>query len=463
MNVVLTHGYFIHEDQKEAEIMKPYPPLGILYVAAYLEANNISNSVFDSTFKSFKEQTTFLLKQLPEFICIYTNLITKLNVIKLMKWIRETSKLNDSKIILGGPDVTYNWENYLKSGADYLVIGEGEQTTHELITSCVKGEDLSQITGIAYKNKNGDFVKNAPRIKIKNIDELSFPAREKIDIDAYLSVWKKYHGASAINVSTQRGCPFTCKWCSTAVYGQSYRRRSPALVADEIEYLKRTYNPDGIWFVDDVFTVNFKWIKELNKEFQKRGLKIPFECITRAERLNDAILKCLQEMGCFRIWIGAESGSQKIIDAMDRKVAIEQVRSMIKRSRDYGIQSGTFIMVGYPGEDEKDINETIYHLKVSNPDIFTITLAYPIKGTSFHNEIESKITTKFDWETTTDRNIDFKRFYPTKYYEYAIRRIVNEVNYFKNKEENGMWTSDTVKYKLKSIVAKGGMIYAKRF
>ena len=442
--------------------MRPYPPLGLLYIAAYLDRVKRENKVFDSTFSKKSDQKAFILQQKPSYLCIYTNLVTKLNVLKLIEWVKTNPLLKHTKVILGGPDVTYNWENYLKGGADCLVIGEGEETMVELIEAIENNVDLSQVNGIAWKDKEGNRFKNPSRKHIKDIDQLDLPARHKIDLNKYLDTWKQFHGQSAINISTQRGCPFTCKWCSTAVYGQSYRRRSPHLVAEEVAFLKEEYNPDSLWFVDDVFTINYKWIKQLRNEFESRNLKIPFECITRAERLNDAILSCLRDMGCFRIWIGAESGSQKIIDAMDRKVAIDQVRSMINKSREYGIESGTFIMVGYPGEDEEDINETIYHLKESNPDIFTITLAYPIKGTRLYSEVEPQIISNNDWYSSTDRDIDFERTYSKKYYEYAIRRIVNEVNYHKKIIAGEKFTGDALKYKLKSLVAKGGMMYAKR-
>jgi len=249
-------------------------------------------------------------------------------------------------------------------------------------------------------------------------------------------------------VSTQRGCPYTCKWCSTAVYGQSYRRRPANIVVEELAMLNKIYNPDSIWFVDDVFTVSHKWIKSFNKEVKRQGVNIPFECITRAERLNDEILQLLKESGCYRIWIGAESGSQKIIEAMDRRVDISVVKEAIIKTNSIGIETGTFIMLGYPGEDENDIDKTIDYLKKSNPTHFTITIAYPIKGTSLYSEIEKEIRFQQNWETSTDRDIDFKRTYSRKYYDYAVRRVVNEVEAFK-----AISISKKIKLKAKSIVS----------
>jgi len=216
--------------------------------------------------------------------------------------------------------------------------------------------------------------------------------------------------------------------------------------------LKNTYNPDSIWFVDDVFTVSHKWIKSFHEDVIKQDAIIPFECITRAERLNDEILQLLKEAGCYRIWIGAESGSQKIIDAMDRRVDVNVVKEAIQKTNAIGMETGTFIMLGYPGEDEKDISETITYLKDANPTHFTITVAYPIKGTSLYNEIEDKITIQPNWETSTDRDIDFTRTYSRKFYDYAVRRVVNEVNYHQEKQNKKNFKK-IVKYKLKSTLA----------
>ncbi len=457
MSIILTHAYYLYEDDKEAKIMRPYAPLGILYISAYLNENNIENHVFDSTFYSQKTQLKFIEDKQPKAVAIYTNLMTKINVIQLVKLLNNDAKYGFPKIILGGPDITYNLENYLKTGADFLIIGEGEQTTLELYHAISNNENYNEIQGIAYM-QDGRVKKTSLRLHMKSLKALPLPNRTAIPVDKYLDTWKTYHGKSSMTISTQRGCPYTCKWCSTAVYGQSYRRRPPELVAAELRMLKDTYAPDSIWFVDDVFSVSHKWIKKFHEEVIKQDAIIPFECITRAERLNDEILQLLKEAGCYRIWIGAESGSQKIIDAMDRRVDVDVVKSAIQKTNALGMETGTFIMIGYPGENEADINKTISYLKAANPTHFTITVAYPIKGTSLYNEIEDKITIQPHWETSTDRDIDFKRTYSRRFYDLAVRRIVNEVNFhkeiLKGKNKNSM---TSFKLKTKSILAQTGM------
>jgi anaerobic magnesium-protoporphyrin IX monomethyl ester cyclase len=464
MSVLLTHGYFLADDVKEQSIMRPYAPLGILYISAYLEQHGIDNEVFDTTFSTKEKFRNHLHHKQPAVIGIYANLMTKLNVLENVHFIREN--LPNSKIILGGPDVRYNARNYLEAGTDFIVLGEGEATMHELVETIytAKGatslskEILDKIRGIAFLHE-GNVVETPERDKLKDLDQLPIPNRKKIDLHLYLDAWRKFHGANAISVSTMRGCPYTCKWCSRAVYGLSYRRRSPEKVVQELEQIKNEYNPDALWFVDDVFTISHKWLTSFRDELRKKDILIPYECITRADRMNEEVIKMLKETGCFRVWIGAESGSQRVIDLMDRRVDVNQVRDMIKLTKQYGIQTGTFIMLGYPGETEADIEETIQHLKESDPDHFTITVAYPIKGTELYQEVEATQTPDLDWTTTTDRQIDFERMYSRKYYDYAVTRVISEVNYFKARNKNQ--NKSAIKLKMKSAMAKMAMNWQK--
>lgn len=463
MKILLTHGYFLKDDPAEQRIMKPYPPLGILYISAFLEKSGIQHDVFDTTFSSKNDLKNYLLETIPDCIGIYVNLMTKLNVLEIISFVKSRSELAQTKIILGGPDIRYNAENFLQHGADILVIGEGEESFVELIKAIDSNniKHLKNIPGIVFKDDEGKNTVTQDRALLKNIDDLPFPNRAKINIRSYQDVWKKKHKLDAVSVSTMRGCPYTCRWCSRAVYGLSYRRRSPANVVDELEILKEEFNPDTLWFVDDVFTISHKWMNEFTNELKRRNLKISYECITRADRLNEEVILMLKDSGCFRVWIGAESGSQKIIDQMDRRVKVEQVREMIKLTKKYGIETGTFIMLGYPGETEEDITETINHLKLSNPDYFTITIAYPIKGTEFYQEVEAKQTERIDWTKNTDRERDFERTYSRNYYDFAVRRVVNEVNYYKAKQTNGKFSVKLIGLKTRSLLAKAGMMITK--
>jgi radical SAM superfamily enzyme YgiQ (UPF0313 family) len=459
LSLLLTHAYFLADDPAEQKIMKPYPPLGLLYISAYLKKQKLEHQVFDTTFSGFDALTELLHREKFRQVGIYTNLMTKLNVLKLIRYIRAQDDLKNMYIILGGPDVRYNAEQYCEAGADILVIGEGEQTMAELVNTLNTPMNpfLDQVDGIAFKNYFGKVVFNKERTKLKEVDELPFPNREAVPIEKYLAAWKKRHGQSALNISTQRGCPYTCQWCSTAVYGQSYRRRSPDRVCDEMEDVMKRYRPDTIWFVDDVFTVSHKWLKAFADEVQRRAIRMPYECITRADRLDAEAIADLKRSGCFRVWIGAESGSQKVIDRMDRRVDVGQVRDMLQAARKAGIETGTFIMLGYPGETERDIIDTVEHLVASNPHHFTITVAYPIRGTGLYEEVKSSLVNPPDWFTSTDRDMDFERTYPREYYNYAVRFVVNEVKY-RTLPLWQRWLSPRAWiFRMKSIAAQEGM------
>ena len=453
MKILLTHGYFLAEDPKEQLIMRPYPPLGILYISSYLEANGFANDVYDSTFSNLTALKTYIEETKPGIIGIYTNLMTKLNVLKIIQFLKSDTSLQNIKIILGGPEVRNHKEKFLAYGADIIVFGEGEDTMLDLVKAWSSGVEpnLHNMQGIAFKDKEGIIIM-PDRVLIRDINQLAFPNRKKINLQLYFDAWKQKHGFSMVNVNTMRGCPYSCKWCSRAVYGGSYRRRSAALVVDEIQWLQQNYQFDMIWFVDDVFTINHKWLNEFAAEIEKRKVAVSYEIITRSDRVNEEVLQLLKQSGCFRVWIGAESGSQKVIDAMDRRVKVEQVRETIKMVKAYGMEAGTFIMLGYPGEEEADIKETLHHLKYSNPDYYTITVAYPIKGTPLYSEVENIFTEELPWESSTDRDIDFKRRYKRSYYTQAIKWINNEMLY-KQKNKN----LGSILVKLKSMKARSMM------
>lgn len=461
MKILLTHGYFLSEDPKEQHIMRPYPPLGILYLSAYLKRHAVPVAVFDTTFSTPAALQAYLLEHKPPFIGIYVNLMTKRNVLAIIDFIRKEPALKHTRIILGGPEVTYHDEEFLRYGADFIILGEGERTLYDLITTLDSAFNpfLDTVDGIAFINIRGELVRTTEREKLKDIDLLPLPDRKAIDLEQYFKVWKQKHGLSTASISTMRGCPYTCKWCSRAVYGLSYRRRSPALVIEELKWIQTNYQVDTFWFVDDVFTISHKWLQEFAEALQAAELSIRYECITRADRLNDEVLHTLAQTGCFRVWIGAESGSQPVLDAMDRRVQATQVRDMILLAKAKGIQAGTFIMLGYPGETEADIIETKAHLLASSPDHFTITIAYPIKGTPLYAEVEAQLQNTLPWTQRSDRDLDFPRTYPRKYYDHAVRWIHNEVHAHQARQLK-QW-GQTLNFKARAIKARIGMALTK--
>jgi radical SAM superfamily enzyme YgiQ (UPF0313 family) len=425
-DLLLTHGYFLSEDEKEQQIMKPYPPLGLLSLSAYLKARGYSVEVYDSTFGS----RAHLLQRFQEskrgVVGIYTNLMTRPAVLQIIA----AARRSDWSVILGGPESANYPEEYLRAGADVVVIGEGETALDELLrVFATSGRlELSSIPGIVFRNGDGEVVHTPPRAKIPDLDALPYPDREAIDHQKYLDVWREHHGASSINLITARGCPYRCTWCSHAVYGYSHRRRSPSNVADEVAWIVDRYNPDQLWYADDVFTISHPWLERYAAELKARGLFRPFETITRADRLQgESAVKALKELGCYRIWIGSESGSQRILDAMQRGVTTAQVRTAVRLAKKYDIQVGMFLMWGYEGEQLEDIAATVEHVKLTNPDVFFTTVAYPIKGTPYFDAVSDKVELSVPWAEASDRDFVIAGRRGRDYYRLADLWLRSEV------------------------------------
>jgi anaerobic magnesium-protoporphyrin IX monomethyl ester cyclase len=423
--LLLTHGYFLYEDPKELQILKPYAPLGILYLCSHLRKQGFDVDVFDTTFSSREALFRHLRTETPTVIGIYANLMTRGNVVETLKVAREAGW----KTIVGGPEPGAYALEYLQAGADYVVFGEGELTMQELLEAfrCNASDSYANIPGVAYLDETGNMHETAQRAQIADLDNQPWPARNAIDVSRYVKTWRDAHGKGSVNFITARGCPYKCRWCSHQVFGQTHRRRDPLLVVDEVEWLLNTYTPDMVWVSDDVFTINHKWLRDYAGEMRRRGLRIPFECISRADRLNAEMLDLLAELGCFRIWIGSESGSQRILDSMDRGVKVEQVQQAVAMTRERGIESGMFLMWGYEGEELDDIEATIKHVRTSKPDIFFTTVSYPIKGTPYYKKIADQLVQLKPWGVSSDREIKIKGRHSQKFYSYADRLLKDEV------------------------------------
>jgi radical SAM superfamily enzyme YgiQ (UPF0313 family) len=425
LKLLLTHGYFLFEDPKELQIMKPYAPLGILYLCSHLRAKGFDVDVFDTTFSSRLQLFQCLRSERPSVLGIYANLMTRKNVVEIIRVAHEAGW----RVIVGGPEPGAYAQEYLQSGAEVVVFGEGEHTVAEILEVFDTGDRyaFSKISGIAYLDGDGYVQQTAPRAQIAELDAQPWPARDSIDIDRYIRTWREAHGQGSVSFITARGCPYKCRWCSHQVFGQTHRRRSPIKVVDEVEWLLQQYSPDMVWVADDVFTIHHGWIREYAAEMRHRAIRIPFECISRADRLNAEMFDLLAELGCFRIWIGSESGSQRILDSMERGVKVEQVQQATQLARSHGIQSGMFLMWGYEGEELQDIEATIEHVKRSDPDIFFTTVAYPIKGTPYFKSVSDRVIQLKPWANNSDRELEVSGRRPRAFYECVDRLLRDEV------------------------------------
>jgi len=424
-DLLLTHGYFLAEDAKELQIRKPYVPMGILYICSHLRSRGFEVEVFDTTFSSFPALAARLGEGTPGVLGVYANLMTRKRVVRIL----EAAKQAGWKTVVGGPEPGAYVPEYLNAGADVVVIGEGERTMEELLPALREGSEsaLARVDGIAFRDSLGQVCRTRERAQLTNLDAQPWPARDAVDIGRYLATWREAHGRSSLSFITARGCPYRCQWCSHQVFGMSHRRRRPAAVVDEVEWLLSTYRPDMMWIADDVFTIHPGWLKEYAREMRRRGLKVPFECISRADRVNDEVADLLAELGCFRLWIGSESGSQRILDRMQRGVTVGQVQSAIAKCKERAIETGMFLMWGYEGEEVEDIEATIEHVKRSKPDIFFTTVSYPIKGTPYYQQISRSLVEIRPWKESSDRELLVRGRRPAEFYERADRLLKDEV------------------------------------
>lgn len=425
-DLLLTHGYFLSEDEHERKVMKPYPPLGLLYIAGYLKRSGMRVEVFDTTFATRAELDARLDSGPPAVLGIYTNLITRRSVLAIVR----CAKARGWTVVLGGPESANYPAEYLAHGADVVVFGEGEETLAELLPALSQrgAHRLTGVLGTAFKDENGAVVTNPDRPQIKDLDALPWPDREAIDTARYVDVWREHHGSGSVNLITARGCPYRCRWCSHAVFGFTHRRRSAVSCADELEHIMARYRPDQVWYADDVFTIHHRWLYDYAAELKRRSLRVPFETISRADRMmKDDVVKTLADMGCWRIWIGAESGSQRILDAMERGVTVEQVLAATRSAKRHGIQVGMFLMWGYEGETEDDIAATIDMVKRAAPDVFLTTVSYPIKNTPYFAELGDRVTPSKDWAEATDRDYEVQGRPSKESYEELTQRLRREM------------------------------------
>jgi radical SAM superfamily enzyme YgiQ (UPF0313 family) len=424
VKLLLTHAYFLFEDPKEQQIMKPYVPLGLLYLSSHLRKQGFAIDIYDSTFGSKSELFDLLRHGPPATIGVYANLMTRLNALEIIKCARGAGW----NVIVGGPEPANYPEQYLDSGADLVVAGEGEVALENLLSSSFDRSRWPEIGGLIFRGQDNRIVRTPSAALIKDLDAQPWPDRERIDMHKYLETWRSFHGKGSVSLITARGCPYRCNWCSHSVYGTTHRRRSPESVVSEIEWIRERYNPELLWLADDVFTIHHGWLFKFAAEMQRKKLSIPFECITRADRVNEAVAQTLAELGCFRVWIGSESGSQRILDAMQRGVTVQQVRSAVRLCKSNGIQTGMFLMWGYDGEEIEDIEQTVAHAKECQPDVCFTTVSYPIKGTPYYERVSSRLITLGAWNQSTDRDIRIEGRHSRRFYQHADELLKSELS-----------------------------------
>jgi radical SAM superfamily enzyme YgiQ (UPF0313 family) len=454
-DILLAHAYFLKNDIIEQRVMKPYPPLGILCLSAYLKRAGFSVDVFDATFRDPRDFAETVKRVRPRVVGIYANIITRDNVFHLTRIAKENGVKH---VICGGPDAPEWADLYLRNGVDIIGTNEGELTLEALIPRLDERgmTGLDEVPGIMFL-RNSRVHQTPHRAAIQNLDSLPWPDRDVLEMEDYFKAWKTKHGESSVSLITARGCPFHCAWCSSEVFGHTHRQRSPQNVVDEMLMIKQKYNPDILWISDDVLTINRRWSLQFFDEVKRRGAAHPYECLSRVDLVDPEILQGLKDSGCFRIWYGAESGSQQVLDSMKKGTTISQVRTAARITQDLGIQAGFFILLGYPEETTADIRKTIDLLKETRPDVFGTSVAFPMKGTEFYERVAGRIIPNENWSSRNQNKLLFKAKFPRLYYWFAVRWLVKEVNVAKMWRQNRRPYGRILRESIKVAVARAGV------
>lgn len=428
--ILFTHSYFMPFDPKQWETGQPYPPLGTLYAAALLRENGFAVDLFDTMFLDDPALIGVKIEEWqPDVVVIYDdgfNYLTKMCLTNMREAAFSMSAIAKAKgcmVIVSSSDATDHAEHYLSHGADYVILGEAEHTLLELVQLPGEKESAENIQGICL-HRNGSLIRTARRSVIRELDSLPMPAWDLVDIEPYRKTWLRSSGYFSLNVVTTRGCPFKCNWCAKPIYGNRYHSRSPEKVVEELVYLKTKFGFDHIWFCDDIFGLKPGWVQAFASLVKNAGLSFRFKIQCRADLLlQEDYIAALAMAGCENVWMGAESGSQKILDAMDKGITTTQIRSATLLLKKHGIQPSFFIQFGYPGETRKDIRQTIRMINELLPHSIGISVSYPLPGTVFYEKVKNDLKEKSNWTDSDELQLMFRNTFRPAFYKQLHRHV----------------------------------------
>ncbi|HVV53574.1 MAG TPA: radical SAM protein [Polyangia bacterium] len=432
--VLFTHGHLLRFDRKQYDIGKPYPPLGTITAAAHLRAQGhevaLSDPMLDDDVSGF---SAALSRVRPTLVVIYDdvfNWFTKMCLGRMREAalaMTRQARAAGARVVVSGHDAADAPDVYLSAGADYVVVGEGELTLGELAArldaappgAAPKVDDLP---GLVFRQM-GMLRKTGPRALLKDLDQLPLPAWDLVDVERYRAFWRRRHGYFSLNVATTRGCPYLCNWCAKPVYGNTYHTRSPDHVLAELRLLRERYAPDHLWFCDDIFGLKARWLLPFAEKVAAAGLVTPFLCQTRADLMTEENVAALRRAGCAEAWMGVESGSQAVLDAMDKGITIAQVRGAVARLRAAGVRIGFFLQLGYPEEGWPEIEMTRQLVRELAPDEIGISVSYPLPGTRFHERVKARLGDKRNWRESDDLDPLFPGLFSRDFYRTLSRTI----------------------------------------
>lgn len=451
--VLFAHGHLLRRDTKQYAIGKPYPPLATLFAAAHARATGHPVSLFDpmldSDVSSFGRE---LDRRRPDVVVLYDdgfNWFTKMCLSRMREaaWamIGEARK-RGTPVVVSGHDAADEPEAYLRAGGDFVIVGEGEMTLGDLLAAYDQTggkvdawRDASiSIPGLCLIHK-GMPRRTPPRKLLRDLDALPLPAWDLVDVERYRSFWRRRHGYFSLNVVTTRGCPYLCNWCAKPVYGNTYHTRSPENVVSELRLLRERYAPDHLWFCDDILGLKSRWLEPWSKAVAQAGLATPFLCQTRADLMTEENVAALSRAGAAEVWLGAESGSQRILDAMQKGITVDQTRAAVRRLRGRGVRVGLFLQFGYAGEKWPEVQATRALVRELTPDDIGISVSYPLKGTRYYDQVVARLGEKRNWIESTDLDPLVPSHFVPRFYRTLSRVVHSELRVLRGARELKTW------------------------
>jgi anaerobic magnesium-protoporphyrin IX monomethyl ester cyclase len=442
-NVLFTHSYFYKFDAKQWRFKQPYPPLGTIQAAAVMREAGFNVSLFDTNLEDGPDNiATSLQHDRPRYLVIYDdgfNYLTKMCLTKMreaaFEMARKAKKFG-CIVIVSSSDAADQYEKYFPYGVDYVVRGEGEGTLKDLLQTLEKRSDPVLVNGIAFKRFGQTIVTHSRQV-MRELDTLPLPAWDLVNINAYRKIWLKHHGYFSLNIATTRGCPFKCNWCAKPIYGNRYNSRSPQHVVNEIEMLIREFKPDHFWMSDDIFGLKPGWVQEFRDLVKEKNLNFRYKIQSRVDLLlQEDTIEALAQSGAETVWVGAESGSQKILDAMDKGTTVAQIHEATNLMRQHNIKVAFFLQFGYLGETRTDIDSTIKMVLDLMPDEVGISVSYPLPGTKFYEKVKDQLREKQNWSDSDDLDMMFQSTFNSAYYR-QLHRYVHSI-YRKHKGYNSL-------------------------
>ena len=422
-DVLLATSYFLALDPKQVRKMKPYPPLATLYAASMLRQDGYDVALYDAMLEP--DESTFveaLVRHQPRYVALYEdsfNFLSKMCLGRMREAAQAMAAMAaaaGAMVVAAGPDATDHPEAFLDQGVTYVLAGEADHSLRELLATLDQGNVVNgDLDGLLHL-VDGRVTGGAARTPERRPDVFGQAAWDLIDAEAYRQVWEQHHGYFSLNLVSTRGCPFHCNWCAKPIWGQRYAMRSPEAVAEELATVKRDLRPDHIWFADDIFGLRPDWVMAFAEAVQARDAAVPFTIQSRVDLMTEEAVAGLAAAGCREVWLGAESGSQRILDAMDKGISVEQTFVARERLREAGLQACYFLQFGFPGETWDDIMATVAMVRQALPDQIGVSVSYPLPGTVFHDRVAAQLGAKDHWQDSDDLAMLFSGTYRTEFY-----------------------------------------------